>query len=96
MPPVAEWREQITKTVPRAVLWPGCFTFADFAETVLQAAEVPIRPVDRLLKRQLLKQLVNEQLSKVVYHTLLGSRRAKVFCSGWINLLATSSGKNLA
>jgi ATP-dependent helicase/nuclease subunit B len=61
---VSELREQITKTVPRAVLWPGCFTFADFAETVLHAAEVPIRPVDRLLKRQLLKQLVSEQLEQ--------------------------------
>jgi len=42
---------------------PGVMTFEGFAETVLQSAGDPIRPMDRLMKRQLVRRLIDEQLA---------------------------------
>ncbi len=45
---------------------PGCFrpgitTFKKYAESVLQAAGLPIRPLTRLMKRELVRQQIEEQ-----------------------------------
>ena len=42
---------------------PGVMTFEGFAETVLQSAPKPIRPMGRLMKRQLVRRLIEEQLA---------------------------------
>jgi ATP-dependent helicase/DNAse subunit B len=44
----------------------GCFssgvmTFERFAETILHAARLPIRPLTRLMKRELLRQIIGQQ-----------------------------------
>ena len=46
--------------------FPGCFlpgvmTFEKFAETVLRAARVPMRPITRLMKRELIRQIIGQQ-----------------------------------
>jgi ATP-dependent helicase/nuclease subunit B len=47
----------------------GCFqpsvmTFGNFAEAVLHAAELPIRPMTRLMKRELVRQIIFEQATR--------------------------------
>ncbi|NQU21262.1 MAG: PD-(D/E)XK nuclease family protein [Candidatus Nealsonbacteria bacterium] len=42
---------------------PGVMTFEGFAETVLQSADEPIRPMPRLMKRQLVRRLIDEHLA---------------------------------
>jgi ATP-dependent helicase/nuclease subunit B len=47
----------------------GCFrpnvmTFGNFAETVLHAAGLPIRPMTRLMKRDLVRQIIFDQASR--------------------------------
>ncbi|MGC4006096.1 MAG: hypothetical protein QM811_24450 [Pirellulales bacterium] len=42
----------------RAALLPGCHTFAQFADTLLAHTDVPLRPVDKLLKRRFLLDAV--------------------------------------
>ena len=39
---------------------PGVMTFEKFAETILQAARLPIRPMTRLMKRELIRQMIAE------------------------------------
>jgi ATP-dependent helicase/nuclease subunit B len=51
----------------------GCFqanvmTFANFAEAVLHAAELPIRPMTRLMKRELVRQIIFEQAARGRLH----------------------------
>ncbi len=43
---------------------PGVMTFEKFAEAVLHAAELPIRPMTRLMKRELVRQIIFEQSSR--------------------------------
>lgn len=43
---------------------PGVMTFETFAETVLQSAGLPIRPITRLMKRELVRQIMGEQASR--------------------------------
>ena len=43
-----------------ACFCPGIVTFAQCAEAILQAARLPIRPLDRTMKRQLLRQILQE------------------------------------
>jgi ATP-dependent helicase/nuclease subunit B len=40
---------------------PGVMTFEKFAETILHTAGLPIRPVARLMKRELIRQIIDEQ-----------------------------------
>ncbi len=40
---------------------PGVMTFEQFAETILHAARLPIRPMTRLMKRELIRQIIGEQ-----------------------------------
>ena len=42
---------------------PGVMTFEGFAETVLQSAGEPIRPMGQMMKRQLVRRLLDEQLA---------------------------------
>jgi len=57
---VAEVRHQLLTPELRGCFRPGIVTFEQFAEAVLQASERPVRPLSRLMKRQLLAQLVDE------------------------------------
>ncbi len=45
----------------RGCFRPGVMTFEKFAETVLHAAGLPIRPITRLMKRELVRQIIDEQ-----------------------------------
>ena len=42
---------------------PGVMTFERFAETILHSARLPIRPMTRLMKRELIRQIIGEQSS---------------------------------
>jgi ATP-dependent helicase/DNAse subunit B len=44
----------------RGCLAPNCFTFSQFADAVIRAALVPIRPLSRFEKQQLLRRLLDE------------------------------------
>jgi ATP-dependent helicase/nuclease subunit B len=49
--------------------WDGCFspgvmTFDQFAEAVLQVAPVAVRPISRLITRQLIRRLIHQQRSR--------------------------------
>ena len=41
---------------------PGVMTFDQLAEAILQASPVPVRPLSRLLKRQLVRRLLDDQI----------------------------------
>ena len=43
---------------------PGVVTFAKFAETILRAARLPIRPVSQRMKRELVRRIIAEQMSR--------------------------------
>ncbi len=43
---------------------PGVMTFEKFAETVLRSAGVAIRPMTRLMKRELIRQIIAEQAAR--------------------------------
>ena len=53
----------LDETLPGCFL-PGVMTFEKFAEAVLHAAELPIRPMTRLMKRELVRQIISEQSSR--------------------------------
>jgi ATP-dependent helicase/nuclease subunit B len=56
-------RRLLDETLPGCFL-PGVMTFEKFAEAVLHAAELPIRPMTRLMKRELVRQIISEQSSR--------------------------------
>jgi ATP-dependent helicase/DNAse subunit B len=60
---VEEVRQRIADDLPRGCLLPGCYTFAQFADKILAESDLPIRPIDHLLKRQILKQVIEEALN---------------------------------
>ncbi len=43
---------------------PGVMTFEKFAEAVLHAAGIPLRPITRLMKRELVRQIIAEQSAR--------------------------------
>ena len=43
---------------------PGVMTFAQLGETILQSAAEPVRPISRLVKRHLLRQLIDDQVAQ--------------------------------
>src|SRR5262245_47253965 len=60
---VEEIRQRVANDMPNGCLLPGCYTFAQFADKILVASDIPIRPIDQLLKRQILRQVI-ETLTK--------------------------------
>ncbi|MFH1919718.1 MAG: UvrD-helicase domain-containing protein, partial [Planctomycetota bacterium] len=55
-------RDRLMDTALDACLSPAVMTFDQFAEAVLLAAPQPVRPLSRLMKRLLVRLLLNEQL----------------------------------
>ena len=53
----------LDETLPGCFL-PGVMTFEKYAEAVLHAAELPIRPMTRLMKRELVRQIISDQSSR--------------------------------
>ncbi len=60
----AEIRQKLLDGSMPGCFQPGVMTFGNFAETVLRAARLPIRPMSRLMKRELIRQLLFEQSSR--------------------------------
>ena len=60
----AEVRERLLDGTLAGCFRPGVMTFGNFAEAVLHAAELPIRPMTRLMKRELVRQIIFEQSSR--------------------------------
>jgi len=54
----AEVRGRLLAGECRACFSPGVMTFDQFAEAVLQVAPLAVRPIGRLMKRQLIRQLI--------------------------------------
>jgi ATP-dependent helicase/nuclease subunit B len=48
----------------RGCLTPNCFTFAQFAKAVIQASPAPVRPLNALEKRQLIRRLIEEAIAR--------------------------------
>ena len=59
-----EVRERLLEETLAGCFSPGVMTFGNFAEDVLRAAELPIRPMTRLMKRELVRQILFEQSSR--------------------------------
>jgi ATP-dependent helicase/DNAse subunit B len=60
----SEIRERLLDGDLPGCFQPGVMTFEKFAEAVLHAAELPIRPMTRLMKRELVRQIISEQSSR--------------------------------
>ena len=60
----AEVRLRLFDRKFRGCFAPGVMTFAQFAETVLHGAGVPIRPINGLMKRELVRQIIEEQAAR--------------------------------
>ena len=58
-------------------------TFGNFAEAVLHAAELPIRPMTRLMKRELVRQIIVEQSSRGRLGALSVDRQDRPAWSIW-------------
>ena len=43
---------------------PGVFTFGKFAQAILESSPAPIRPLTHSMKRQLVRQLIDEQIAQ--------------------------------
>ena len=57
----AELRGRLLDGECRVCFSPGVMTFDQFAEAVLQVAPIAVRPISRLMKRQLIRQLTLRQ-----------------------------------
>ena len=60
----AEVRDRLLDGTLAGCFAPGVMTFAKFAQAVLHAAGVPIRPVSRLMKRELVRQIIDQQSAR--------------------------------
>ena len=56
-----EVRQRLFDGTFRGCFQPAVLTFEKFAETILHAAGLPIRPVARLMKRELIRQIIDQQ-----------------------------------
>ncbi|HYW79564.1 MAG TPA: UvrD-helicase domain-containing protein, partial [Thermoguttaceae bacterium] len=56
-------RDRLLSKECTACFSPGIMTFEKFADAVLEAAPEPVRPMSQLMKRQLVRQLLDEQLA---------------------------------
>ena len=59
-----EVRQRLLDETLPGCFQPGVMTFGNFAETVLHAGEIRIRPMTRLMKRELVRQIILEQSSR--------------------------------
>ncbi len=59
----AETRDRLLDGTLAGCFAPGVMTFSKFAQAVLHAAGVPVRPVTRLMKRELVRQILDRQTS---------------------------------
>ncbi|MEN6450112.1 MAG: PD-(D/E)XK nuclease family protein [Thermoguttaceae bacterium] len=59
----AEVRDRLLDGSLAGCFAPGVMTFAQYAQSVLHAARVPIRSITPLMKRELIRQLIAAQLS---------------------------------
>ncbi len=59
----AEVRDRLLDNSLAGCFAPGVMTFAQYAQCVLRAAHVPIRPVGPLAKREIVRQLIAAQAS---------------------------------
>ena len=60
----AEVRLRLFDGAFRGCFRPGVMTFEKFAETILHAAGLPIRPLARLMKRELIRQIIGQQSAR--------------------------------
>ena len=60
----AELRGRLLDGFDQGCFSPGVMTFETFAEAVLQSAPRAIRPMTRLMKRQLIRQLLEQRLAE--------------------------------
>ena len=60
----AEVRDRLLDGTLAGCFAPGVMTFAKFAQAVLHAARLPIRPVGRLMKRELVRQIIGQQSAR--------------------------------
>ena len=60
----AEVRDRLLDGALPGCFAPGVTTFAKFAQTVLHAARVPVRPVGRLMKRELVRRIIDQQSAR--------------------------------
>ena len=60
----AEVRQRLFDGAFRGCFRPAVMTFEKFAETILHAAGLPIRPVARLMKRELIRQIIDQQSAR--------------------------------
>ncbi len=63
-----EIRQRLLNPTLPGCFQPGVMTFEKFAEAVLHAAELPIRPMTRLMKRELVREIIREQASRGRLH----------------------------
>jgi ATP-dependent helicase/DNAse subunit B len=57
-------REWLIDAGLAACLAPNCLTFSQFAEAVIAASRLPIRPLDQLEKRQLIRRLIDQGVAE--------------------------------
>jgi len=82
----AELRAKLAAKLGRGCLQPGCYTFAQFAETLISQADRPMRPIDALLKRQILQQVIHDALAagRLQYFAPIADREGLLL---WIDAL---------
>jgi ATP-dependent helicase/nuclease subunit B len=61
---VAELRARLLAGLGHGCFSPGVMTFDQFAEAVLEVAPAAVRPLSRWMKRQLVRQLIQQQRSQ--------------------------------
>ncbi|MBN2477276.1 MAG: PD-(D/E)XK nuclease family protein [Pirellulales bacterium] len=85
----AEVRRRLLGGVCDGCFSPGVMTFEAFADTVLEVAPVAVRPMSRLMKRQLVRRLINEQIAADRLHHFGPIART----SGLVDLLCDFVGE---
>lgn len=83
-----ELRAKLAAKLGRGCLQPGCYTFAQFAETLISQADRPMRPIDALLKRQILQQVIHDALAagRLQYFAPIADREGLLL---WIDALVS-------
>jgi ATP-dependent helicase/nuclease subunit B len=84
----SELRAKLAEKLGRGCLQPGCYTFAQFAETLISQADRPMRPIDALLKRQILQQVIQDALAagRLQYFAPIADREGLLL---WIDALVS-------
>ncbi len=81
-----ELRSKLAEKLGHGCLQPGCFTFAQFAESLIAYDDRAMRPIDSLLKRQILQQVIHDALAagKLQYFAPIADREGLLL---WIDAL---------